>query len=151
VPANLDSSDPNAVELGVKFRSDVPGTITAIRFYKGPADNGIHRVNLWRGDGTLLSTVNVSGETASGWQHVTLPTPIAIVANTIYVASYHTTAGRYPFSSGYFESSGVDNGVLHAPSSPSVAGNGVYVYGSGGFPTNAFNATNYWVDVVFQP
>jgi hypothetical protein len=150
-PANLDSNDPNAVELGVKFRTDVAGFATAIRFYKGPADNGVHRVNLWRGDGTLLSSVDVSGETASGWQHVTLPTPVAIAPNTIYIASYHTTAGRYPFSGGYFESSGVDSGVLHAPSSPSVAGNGVYVYGAGGFPSNTFNATNYWVDVVFQP
>ena len=29
-------------------------------------------------------------------------------------------------------------------------GDGVYVYGSGGtFPTGSYNATNYWVDVVF--
>ena len=26
---------------------------------------------------------------------------------------------------------------------------GVYLYGSGGFPTNTYLATNYWVDVVF--
>lgn len=28
-------------------------------------------------------------------------------------------------------------------------GNGVYVYGAGGFPTDTFQSTNYWVDVVF--
>ena len=28
-------------------------------------------------------------------------------------------------------------------------GNGVYLYGAGGFPTNTFGASNYWVDVVF--
>ena len=28
--------------------------------------------------------------------------------------------------------------------------NGVYQYGAGGFPNNTFNATNYWVDVVFD-
>src|SRR5262249_10226966 len=40
---------------------------------------------------------------------------------------------------------------LHAFASASVqGGNGVYLYGSGGFPTNSFNATNYWVDVLFD-
>ena len=28
--------------------------------------------------------------------------------------------------------------------------NGLYLYGSGGFPTNSFEGSNYWVDVVFQ-
>jgi hypothetical protein len=32
---------------------------------------------------------------------------------------------------------------------PASGGNGVYVYGSGGFPTISYNANNYWVDVVF--
>jgi Domain of unknown function (DUF4082) len=31
-----------------------------------------------------------SGETASGWQQVNLPSPVAINANTTYVVSYHT-------------------------------------------------------------
>ena len=30
-----------------------------------------------------------------------------------------------------------------------AGGNGVYGYGAGGFPTDTFNAANYWVDVVF--
>ena len=29
-------------------------------------------------------------------------------------------------------------------------GNGVYKYGTSGFPTQTFNASNYWVDVVFN-
>ena len=40
-------NDPNAVELGVKFRSDVNGFITALRFYKSPQDVGPHVGNLW--------------------------------------------------------------------------------------------------------
>jgi hypothetical protein len=39
---------------------------------------------------------------------------------------------------------------LSAPSNGASGGNGVYVYGAGGqFPSSSFNATNYWVDVVF--
>jgi hypothetical protein len=38
--------------------------------------------------------------------------------------------------------------ALAAPNSP----NGVYVYGSTpGFPTSSYNASNYWVDVLFDP
>src|SRR5690606_8363734 len=33
-------SDPAAVELGVKFRSDVAGEITGLRFYKGAGNTG---------------------------------------------------------------------------------------------------------------
>src|SRR5262249_60982337 len=34
VPAIVDGGDPGAVELGVKFQSDVAGTITGLRLYK---------------------------------------------------------------------------------------------------------------------
>lgn len=46
---------------------------------------------------------------------------------------------------------GVDSGPLHALANDAGAGNGVYRYGTSSFPTETFNATNYWVDVVFQP
>jgi hypothetical protein len=33
-----------------------------------------------------------------------------------------------------------------------VSANGVYAYTSTGvFPTDSFNSTNYWVDVMFVP
>ena len=105
--------------------------------------------NLWSGTGTLLATATFTNETASGWQQVTLPTPVPITANTTYVASYHTNVGRYAADSSYFASSGVTNGPLAALAN-SVTPNGVYLYGSGGFPSQTWNATNYWVDVVFN-
>ena len=42
VPANPSANDASSVELGVKFRSDVGGSITGIRFYKGTANTGTH-------------------------------------------------------------------------------------------------------------
>jgi len=43
------------------------------------------------------------------------------------------------------------NGPLTAPASAAAGGNGVFAYGAAGaFPGNSFNATNYWVDVVFE-
>ena len=29
--------------------------------------------------------------------------------------------------------------------------NGVFLYGAGGFPTGTYSASNYWVDVIFNP
>ena len=72
-----------------------------------------------------------------------------ITANTTYVASYHTTVGRYSANSAYFNSA-YNNPPLSAPASGASGGNGVYRYGASAFPNQTYNATNYWVDVVFE-
>jgi hypothetical protein len=146
VPA---ASDPNAVELGVKFRTSVNGFITGLRFYKGTTNTGTHVGHLWTSNGTLLATVTFTNETASGWQQVSFPSAVAITANTTYVASYHTTTGNYALDTQYFAISGVSSPPLQALATGEAGGNGVYLYGAGGFPTQTFNASNYWVDVVF--
>ena len=64
--------------------------------------------------------------------------------------SYHTNVGHYSASGAYFSSLGIDRSPLHAPPTATVGGNGVFVYGASAFPTQTFNATNYWVDVVFD-
>ena len=46
-PALEAENDPNPIEVGVRFRSDVDGSITGIRFYKGAANVGPHVGNLW--------------------------------------------------------------------------------------------------------
>jgi hypothetical protein len=152
VPAQPAVNDPSAVELGVKFTTDVAGVITGIRFYKGPGNTGTHTGRLWSGTGTLLGTVTFTGETSSGWQTASFASPIAVSANTTYVASYHTPAGNYAFNIDYFGSSpgSVVRPPLRAPQSSVSGGNGVYRYGAGGvFPTGTYGASNYWVDVVF--
>ena len=145
VPANLSANDTAAVELGVRFRAATSGTISAIRFYKSADNGGAHVGNLWTNTGALLATVNFEAETASGWQQAQLAAPVAVEANTLYVVSYHTDVGHYAATAAYFGGVGVDNPPLHVP-----AGGGVYGYGPGSvFPSNTFNGTNYWVDVVF--
>jgi hypothetical protein len=148
VPIGITINDPAAIELGMKFQASVPGTITAIRFYKGATNTGTHVGTLWTSTGTQLGTVTFANETVSGWQQATLPIPVAIQANTTYVVSYHTTVGRYSANNSYFGSA-IVNGPLTALASGASSGNGVYLYGSGGFPTQTYNASNYWVDVVF--
>ena len=145
VPPIVDAGDAAAIEVGVRFRSDASGYITGLRFYKSSANTGTHIGHLWSSNGTLLASAIFTGETASGWQQVSFPTPVAVTANTTYVVSYHTDVGHYSVTSSYFSGAGVDNPPLHVP-----IGGGVYGYGSGNvFPNNTFNGTNYWVDAVF--
>ena len=152
VPGTVDGGPDSAVELGVKFRSDVAGSITGIRFYKATANKGTHLGNLWSSNGTLLASATFTGESASGWQQVNFATPVTIAANTIYVASYHVTVGHYSEDLSYFTSKGVDNPPLHALTNGVSGGNGVYAYGAtSAFPNQTWNAANYWMDVVFQP
>jgi len=149
-PTLASASDSNAVELGVKFRTTVNGYITALRFYKGPANTGTHVGNLWTSTGSLLASVTFTNETASGWQQATLPSPVAITANTTYVASYHTNVGGYAGDGAYFATSGVNNPPLQALGDGVDGGNGVYRYGPSSFPNQSNNANNYWIDVVFS-
>ena len=90
------------MELGVKFRSDEDGYITAIRFYKGSGNAGPHYGHLWTNAGQLLGEILFTNESDTGWQEAILPTPLAIISNTTYIASYHTPSGRWSFNSSYF-------------------------------------------------
>ncbi|HLT73102.1 MAG TPA: DUF4082 domain-containing protein [Cyclobacteriaceae bacterium] len=139
--------DPGPLEIGVRFKSDVSGVITGIRFYKGQTNTGTHIGNLWTAEGVNLASATFSGESESGWQQVDFIVPVPIEANTTYVASYFAPSGNYA-ATGQGLAEGRDNAPLHALSD---GVNGVYVYGpSSAFPVNTFNATNYWVDVVFD-
>ncbi|MEJ5308916.1 MAG: DUF4082 domain-containing protein [Anaerolineae bacterium] len=143
-----DSGDPAAVNLGVKFRSSQDGYITGLRFYKHDANLGPHVGVLWTENGTELDRVTFTNETAYGWQEATFAAPVPVSANTVYVASYYAPSGHYAATGGYFDAEYI-HAPLTAPASSSVGGNGVYLYGPLAFPTQSYNATNYWVDVVF--
>jgi hypothetical protein len=76
---------------------------------------------------------------------------VAITANTVYVASYFSPTGDFPVNRSYFATAGVNNPPLSALMDGSGgAPNGIYKYGSTSqFPTDSYQSSNYWVDVVF--
>jgi hypothetical protein len=151
VPGTVDQGADSPVELGVKFRSDVNGTITGLRFYKAAANTGTHVGSLWSSSGQRLAFATFAGETASGWQQVSFTPPVSVTANTVYMASYHTTVGHYSQDLNYFAATGVDNLPLHALRNGESGPNSVYAYGAAGtFPAETFSSANYWVDVVFS-
>jgi len=165
-PTNIDSGDPQSVELGVKVRADSDGYILGVRFYKSSANTGVHVGNLWSNQstggtgttgegssgtgGNLLSTATFTNETTSGWQQAIFASPVPIVANTTYIASYFAPMGHYSADSAFFASNGVDSPPLHALQTGVDGQNGVFSYGaSSSFPGDSFNADNYWVDTIY--
>jgi hypothetical protein len=79
---------------------------------------------------------------------VNFSSPVAISANTTYIAAYFTTSG-YADDRGYFTSTGADNTPLHALKSGVDGPNGIYLYGGAPqFPSQSTADSNYWIDVV---
>ncbi|MCX5329672.1 MULTISPECIES: DUF4082 domain-containing protein [unclassified Streptomyces] len=151
VPGTLNAGDAGPLELGVKIRTTVAGSITGVRFYKSPANTGTHTGSLWSASGTRLATGTFTNETASGWQQLNFSTPVTVKANTTYVASYFAPNGGYSYDGGYFSNNSAGLAPLTALKSGTDGGNGVYRYSStSAFPSSASSGSNYWVDVVLD-
>ncbi len=143
VPDRPAESDSSAVEVGTVFRADRAGSITALRFFKGPGNGGTHTATLWTADGERLSSVTFTAESGSGWQQAALATPVAVAAGTTYVVSYHAPQGHYSATPGLFA------GPWSAGDLTALAGR--FAYGpQGEFPVHEWGRTNYFADVLFQ-
>jgi hypothetical protein len=146
-PVRVDSGDPSAIVLGVRIFSDVPGKVLGCSFYKAPANTGVHVVSLWDSAGKLLASQAATGETASGKQSVVFATPVAVAANQVFICGYFAPNGHYSHDLNVFTVQ-KDVPPLHVPAS-----GGVYMFGTQmtAWPIHAWEASNYWVDVLFAP
>ena len=146
-PAITNASDGSGVnyELGTSFTSTATGQITAVRFWKASSETGTHTGKIWSSTGTLLASVTFSGETASGWQQQALATPVSISANTTYVVSVNTGNTFYVATSSGLAAQ-IANGNLRSV----VGANGLYG-STEAFPTNSWQNSNYFRDIVFVP
>lgn len=149
-PTVVAHDDASPVEVGVRFRPTVSGFITGLRFFKGAGNTGNHVGHLWSGAGELLSTTIFTNETTLGWQTSSLDAPVSVQAGVTYVASCYMPSGHYALDGAYFLDEGYEVWPLRALKSGENGPNGVYLYGSPGFPTSTFAGGNYWVDVVFD-
>ena len=152
-----DGSNGPSVELGMKFRSSVDGFITGIRFFKTSVYTGLHVGELFTypgpppAVGVRLATANFTGETGSGWQTVNFPSPVAITANTTYIAAYFNADNNYTSNLGDMLNPVIDSN-LTALADGTDGNNGVFGYGSapGIYPMGSFNLSNYFVDPIFS-
>src|SRR5450432_3106639 len=154
VPVSVTHNDHQGTvgqEVGLRFRASSPGNITGLRFYKTTGNTGTHIGELYSNTGTRLAQATFTGETATGWQTVMFSTPVAIVANTTYVASYFSSLGNYVEDNGYFATTGVTNANLTALKDGVDGCNGPYQYTAApAFPNTCYLSANYWVDVIYS-
>jgi hypothetical protein len=129
----------SSVELGIKFKSDVDGKITGVRYYKVAGCAAATTGSLWAMDGTQLATGSFGPVTDNSWATLTFSSPAAVTAGTQYIASFHTTC--IPILSSV--STTFDNTPLHALG-------GYFAYGPAAvFPNTPNSGTNYSADVQF--
>jgi hypothetical protein len=148
VPKTPVDPDGNAVTLGVKFTSTQAGKITGMRFYRGQGNSHGYTVALYDRYGKQLALASLAQDTCTVpcWEQVSFLAPVSINANTRYVAAYYTSNGAYAD-----DQSGLLSNVTKPPLT-ALANGGVYSYGSGiALPTHTWNASNYYVDVMFTP
>ena len=139
-PANITGNDSQSVEVGLRFKSSIAGAVKAIRFYRATNSAETNIVHLWGPSGKSLATADAPA--GPGWITVPLTHPVPITPGKTYTASYHTL--QYAWNSDFF-SAPLVSGPLTAPVNA-----GVYRYGSkSAFPSSIYQASNYWVDVVF--
>ena len=149
-PKVANQADTRSVELGMRFRPSRDGKVVGVKFYKGSLNTGSHEVSVWNANGERIGAGVAVNESASGWQSVTLAEPVPVSAGTAYVVSYHAPRGRYSVTTSFFTSS-FTRGPVTAPASTTSARNGLYLYGSQpDMPTQSSNASNYYVDVMFE-
>jgi hypothetical protein len=136
-------SDGVSYELGMKFQSATAGQITAIRYWKAVNETGTHVGRIWSATGSILASVTFSNETASGWQQQALSTLVSIQPNTTYVVT--VSCNSYFGVTQNVLATSIVNGNLS-----SVADNNNAVYGTlNSFPTNSYQNSNYFRDIVF--
>jgi hypothetical protein len=151
VPNNPINMTYAADTLGVKFWSSEPGMILGILFYRAVECPQGYVAQLYSANGTLLGSAILAQESGPlpGWQEAAFPSPVPISANTTYIAAYYCSVGQGPADPTALRQ-GVTNGPLTAPASRSVGGNGVYG-STNAFPSSQYEASNYYVDVAFEP
>ncbi|KQR82505.1 hypothetical protein ASF98_00335 [Arthrobacter sp. Leaf337] len=141
-PTVLEVKDGAPLALGVRFASSTSGQVTGIRFYKSAGNTGTHTGSLFSITGQQLATVTFTAESSAGWQTATFSQPVAIAADTEYVAAYKSPTGTYSATPGGF-TTGFTSGPLRT-----AADSGGFSY-SGDFPGST-SSSSYLVDLVFQ-
>lgn len=151
------------VDLATEFYVTSAGLVaTGLRFWR--ADTSIIGSIVGRiyivtdaSSGTPLSGTDVAFTlSGTGWQTATFTAPVALTSGQRYRAVVNFPT-NYSATGAYWSSGGgaadIVNGPLTAPTIGNATGGdqgSFVVSGSLAYPTNSFNATNYWIDVNVQ-
>ena len=147
------SASTTKIVVGMLFSTNSAGQINGLYFYKGANNTGTHIIGLYlQSSQALLASATVANETASGWQYQAFASPVAISANTNYMAAVYCPNGSYSYTQNTFLSSSVTANRITAPANSAGTPNGAYVTGSTGikYPSSSPGSGNaYALDVNF--
>jgi len=151
VPTEYTGPSNPPTGLGMKFGVTTKGKITKVRIYAGASEKGAHYVSLWNFTTGERLTEEVYAwnldTTSAGWQEFTLPTPVTVEPNIVYVVSVSAGSdGSFAKQAGGL-STAITNGHLYT-----FANSGLYT--SNGWTSSyampeSSTGSNYMRDVVF--
>ncbi len=139
-PVTVVGAGGQTWEQAIQFSAGIPGKITHIRFYKASGETGIHFGRIWSDTGVLLRQQQFFSETSSGWQELTLSSPLTITPGTKYRVSYNVNAFGAKIQSTFGPP------ILNWPL---TAHTGLYSTPAASFP-NTGSVSNFLADVKFS-
>jgi len=148
VPGATAGDRDSPYDLGTKFKTTVGARVVKVRVYASAEERGDHTVRLWRvADSALIAgpypwTFPTGTE---GWKEFTLPTPVVIEGNTDYIIDVTNGTDQWYFCTERAFDSPINNGPL-----VTYVGSGVYTTTLGTMPTQTWNNSNYYRDVVIE-
>ena len=118
-PTSMTDPDTVAVELGTAFSADTDGSVTGVRFYKGPENTGTH-TGLPVVDATAPASrrPRPPASRAPGGRRPPSRLRSAITAGTTYVASYLAPNGKYSATPGAGSPRRSTSPPLHTSAAP---------------------------------
>lgn len=159
VPTLVDGADGASYTMGFQFTNSSSTTqIVGARFFKATTNTGTHvgrlfsltANNVFTG-ATTLATVTFTGETSSGWQYMPFASPVTLSSTGAwYIIAVDMPNGHYSIDTPNQWSGPRTTGPLTAGNGGGTENNGLFVSPAGTIPNTAFNASNYWVDLLWQ-
>jgi Domain of unknown function (DUF4082) len=162
IPNIINNQDGQPITVGIKFKTTQNGVINGIRYYQGNTnvDNAAHTGLLYNfSGGTPLASATFATVTSfQGWRQVLFATPVSVTAGSVYVAAVFSAGGYYqaisPTAALRLNAPIIRTPLVAIADNDAQGPNAVYNYSPGGtpvFPTQSFQANNYFVDVIFTP
>jgi Domain of unknown function (DUF4082) len=162
-PSASSAFENDSLDIGIQFKITADGCHLAGYYWYLPvsgdtnaADYSFRLYSTTTGtSGTLItgSTVTGSGTwTAGAWNFTALPSPVALVNGTTYVAvcTMPSTQLEYTTVPGFWSTSGIISGPIDAPSAPAALGGKQQTFNgpsNGGMPVNDTNDSFYGIDI----
>ncbi len=134
------------VELGIGLHAQPQTAGHGDPLLQGRRQHGTHTGSLWSATGTRLADRHLRDETATGWQTAMLATPVAVTGRQAYVVVLLRAPGPLRATRRLLRQP-VDH---RRPDGPGGRQRPLPLRRGGGFPAYSWDATNYFVDVVFE-